>query len=223
MGGVARCRPEHDVKLLPWSHPRCFPCNYWFEPCSYARVWENDRVEVCGRPGILHDSEVCRLHGQRKSDWRRGVPSTEYCVRCQPPVRWPGWWSVCLPSVLCSFYGQRTSDWRCTTYCREHRVWRQPKFAFLEDGVEIIANDQGNRMTLSYVAFTKTYRVWSGKYLLFLKSEQDLTVDLCNCVIDVSSRWDSRHSLAVFHESRYADFPFIMHCGRHADLHCILQ
>ena len=32
------------------------------------------------------------------------------------------------------------------------------------------------------------YRVWSGRYLLFLKSEPDLTVDFNNCVIDASSR-----------------------------------
>ena len=32
------------------------------------------------------------------------------------------------------------------------------------------------------------YRVWSGRYLFFPKSEPDLTVDLNNCVIDASSR-----------------------------------
>ena len=39
-----------------------------------------------------------------------------------------------------------------------------------------------------FVAYTNIYRVWSGRYLLFPKSEPDLTVDLNNCVIDASSR-----------------------------------
>ena len=39
-----------------------------------------------------------------------------------------------------------------------------------------------------FVSYTDIFRVWSGRYLLFLKSEPDLTVDLNNCVIDVSPR-----------------------------------
>jgi len=49
-------------------------------------------------------------------------------------------------------------------------------------GVEIVANDQGNRSTLSLSP--------SRTHLLFSKSELDLTMDLSNCVIDVSSRCD---------------------------------
>ena len=56
-------------------------------------------------------------------------------------------------------------------------------------GVVIIANDWKS-CDFKFVAFTDTCRVWSGRYLSFPKSEPDLTVDLSNCVIDVSSRCD---------------------------------
>jgi len=39
-----------------------------------------------------------------------------------------------------------------------------------------------------FVAYTDIYRVWSGRYLLFPKSEPDLTVDLTNYVIDAPLR-----------------------------------
>ena len=39
-----------------------------------------------------------------------------------------------------------------------------------------------------FVAFTDIYGVWSGRHLLFPKSEPDLTVDLNSCVIDASSK-----------------------------------
>ena len=43
-------------------------------------------------------------------------------------------------------------------------------------------------LSLIHSVCTDIYRVWSGRYLLFPKSEPDLTVDLNNCVIDASSR-----------------------------------
>ena len=45
-----------------------------------------------------------------------------------------------------------------------------------------------NLYNFKFVAYTDIYRVWSGRYLWFPKSELDLTVDLNNCVIDASSR-----------------------------------
>ena len=66
--------------------------------------------------------------------------------------------------------------------------WRQPKFIILGDGVDTTANDWVNLYNFKFVAYTDIYRVWSGRYLLFPKSEPDLTVDLNNCVIDASSR-----------------------------------
>jgi len=41
---------------------------------------------------------------------------------------------------------------------------------------------------LKFVAYADIYRVWSGRYLLFPKSEPDLTVDFTNCVIDAPLR-----------------------------------
>jgi len=66
--------------------------------------------------------------------------------------------------------------------------WCQPKFIILGDGVDTIANDRVKLYNFKFVAYTDIYRVWSGRYLLFPKSEPDLTVDLNNCVIDASSR-----------------------------------
>ena len=42
---------------------------------------------------------------------------------------------------------------------------RQPKFTILSDGVEIIAKSYD----FKFAAFTDTYRVWSGRNLLFPK------------------------------------------------------
>ena len=58
----------------------------------------------------------------------------------------------------------------------------------LGDGVDTIANDRVKLYNFKFVADTDIYRVWSGRYLFFPKSEPDLTVDLNNCVIDASSR-----------------------------------
>ena len=66
--------------------------------------------------------------------------------------------------------------------------WCQPKFIILGDGVGTIENDRVKLYNFKFVAFTDTCRVWSGRYLLFPKSEPDLTVDLNNCVIDASSK-----------------------------------
>ena len=66
--------------------------------------------------------------------------------------------------------------------------WYQPKFIILGDGVDTIANDRVKLYNFKFVAYTDICRVWSGTYLLFPKSERDLTVDLNNCVIDASSR-----------------------------------
>ena len=56
--GVARYRPEHDVELLT---------DGTFFVDSFLLDLQSDGVEVCGGPGILHDSELCRLHGQREN------------------------------------------------------------------------------------------------------------------------------------------------------------
>jgi len=65
--------------------------------------------------------------------------------------------------------------------------WCQPKFIILGDGVDTIANDRVKLYNFKFVAYTDIYRVWSGRYLLFPKSEPDL-VDLANCVIDAPPR-----------------------------------
>ena len=74
------------------------------------------------------------------------------------------------------FYGQRTSDMDVLRIQRTPS-WRQPKFILLGDGVDTIANDQVKLYNFKFVAYTDIYRVWSGRYLLFPKSEPDLTVD----------------------------------------------
>ena len=66
--------------------------------------------------------------------------------------------------------------------------WCQPKFIILGDGVELLRMTGVKLYNFKFVAYTDIYRVWSGRYLLFPKSEPDLTVDLSNCVIDASSR-----------------------------------
>ena len=81
------------------------------------------------------------------------------------------------------FYGQRTSDMDVLRIQRTPS-WCQPKFISLGDGVDTFANDRVKLYNLKFVAYTDIYRVWSGRYLLFPKSEPDLTVDLINCVID---------------------------------------
>ena len=48
----------------------------------FFSIKQGDGAEVCEGPGILHDSELCRLHGQREHDWY-----PEHRIRCQPPVR----------------------------------------------------------------------------------------------------------------------------------------
>jgi len=72
-----------------------------------------------------------------------------------------------LLAPCCCFYGQQTSDWGRTAN-PEYIVVASAEVSDLIAGAEIISNDQ----------------------LLTPKSEPDLTVDLSNCVIDVSSRCD---------------------------------
>ena len=59
--GMARYRPEHDVKLLTYGT--------FFVDSFFLDIKQSNGVEVCEGPGILHDSELCRLHGQREYDW----------------------------------------------------------------------------------------------------------------------------------------------------------
>ena len=62
MDGVARYRPKHDVKS---------PTHGSFLVGSFLpeQIMQSDGVEVCEGPGTLHDSELCRFHGQREHDW----------------------------------------------------------------------------------------------------------------------------------------------------------
>ena len=83
-----------------------------------------------------------------------------------------------LTSAACSLtrvsYLSTGSEHLKGTYCesREYRVGASPKFIY----------------NFKFVAYTDIYRVWSGRYLLFAKSEPDLTVDLNNCVIAAPPR-----------------------------------
>ena len=62
MDGVARYRPEHDVKLLTHG-------SFLVDSFLLMLILQSDRVEVCEGPGTLHDSESCRFHGQREYYW----------------------------------------------------------------------------------------------------------------------------------------------------------
>ena len=107
--------------------------------------------------------------------------------RLTPAVCSQTWfWSVCFPLRAAAFTGSGHLIW---TYCesREHRVGASRSLLFWVMEL-IIANDRVKLYNFKFVAYTDIYRVWSGRYLLFPKSEPDLTVDLKNCVIDASSR-----------------------------------
>ena len=54
--------------------------------------------------------------------------------------------------------------------------------------MELIANDRVKLYKFKFVAYTDTFRVWSGRYLLFPKREPDLTAELIDCVTDVPTR-----------------------------------
>jgi len=92
-------------------------------------------------------------------------------------------WSVCFPLRAAASTG---SEHLIVTHCesREHCVDASRSLIFW-----VIELKSGKSYDFKFVTFTDTYRVWSGRCLLFPKSEPDLTVDLSNCVIDVSSRF----------------------------------
>jgi len=95
-----------------------------------------------------------------------------------------------LLAPCCCVHGQRTFYWGRTANL-VYTVLTSAKGTDLIAGVEIVANDQGNRTTLS-LSPSRTPTEFGLESISFLtpKSEPDLTVDLRNCVVDVSSRCD---------------------------------
>ena len=114
--------------------------SFWF-----SLIEQSDVVEVCERPGILHDSVLCRLHGRWEQDWWRNV-NPEHRIWCQTPVHWPGWWSVCCSLRVAAL---RAENIELGTHCKSRvNVLTSAEVTDLLPELNL-AHDQGNRTTLS--------------------------------------------------------------------------
>ena len=115
------------------------------------------------------------------------VCAWEHRVRCQPLVRWPGWWSYPIPVPRCRFHGQRTTFDCARTANPENTVLTPAGVAIGRDGIEIMRKPGKSYdfVIMDFMDSNPTSLVW---FLCFSTSETNCTLELRYYAIDVILR-----------------------------------